>query len=114
MVNPLEKLKKLKGRSFKEIQTRGEQAVSAYTEKLGLKKGLLSDSDLLKAVRKEAFGPSVGISPRALFERFYLDSKKKFFPGFLNLNKTVSCYRDTVGVDRAAEVLVRGGQDRRR
>ena len=106
MANPFEKLKKLKGRSLKEIQTRGEQAVSAYTEKLGFRKNSLSDEDLLKAVTREAFSPSIRLSPRAIFERFYLDSKKKFFPGFLSLRETSSLYHDLFGVDTAASVVV--------
>ena len=56
MVNPLDTLKKLKGRSWTEIRARGEQAFSVYTEQIGLGGKLPSDDELNQLLNKSVFG----------------------------------------------------------
>lgn len=117
MSKPLDKLKKLKGKSLQEIQTRGGQAVAAYSEQLGLRKGLLNDKDMLNVVKSDAFAPSIGVSAAALFEKFYAGSTTGFFPSFLDSDETIQCFRDTFGSEaeeyfiRKADKVVAGKYD---
>jgi hypothetical protein len=89
MSNPLDKIKKLKGRSLKEIQTRGGQAVAAYTEKIGIAGKLLDDSEIVNVIKPSAFAPSVNISAEILLERFYEEGTENFFPSIANIDETI-------------------------
>jgi hypothetical protein len=53
MANPLDTIKKMKGRSFKEIRTRSEQAISARAEQIGLSGQLPSDAELFGLIFRE-------------------------------------------------------------
>ena len=55
MANPIDKLKKIKGKSWTEIRTRGEQAISGYTEQIGLSGKLPSDEEFAATDRKISF-----------------------------------------------------------
>ncbi len=99
MSNPLDKIKKLKGRSLKEIQTRGGQAVSAYTEQMGFGGGLLNDTELYKEINSRAFAPSTVMCPEILLEKFYADSVTGFFPSFISIDDTISGFRQNFGAD---------------
>ena len=48
MANPLDKLKKIKGRTWTELRSRGEQVFSAYTEQIGLSGKLPNDQEFLQ------------------------------------------------------------------
>jgi hypothetical protein len=58
MSNPLDKLKKLKGRSWSEIRTRGEQVISGYSEKIGFGSKIPSDESFLQLLDKQFFSSS--------------------------------------------------------
>ena len=104
---PLDKLKKLKGRSLKEIQTRGGQAVAAYTEKMGIGGGLLTDQDLIAELDEELILSTEKISPGFLFERFYQNSDKTFFLSFANLDETVRSFRQSFGLEAERHFIER-------
>ncbi len=89
MANPLDKIKKLKGRSLKEIQTRGGQAVAAYSEKMGLRGKLLNDKELVNVINSKAFATSKDYGPKVLLDKFYSDSESSFFPSFCDIDETV-------------------------
>ncbi len=112
MSNPLDKIKKLKGRSLKEIHTRGGQAVSAYTEQMGFGGGLLNDTELFKEINTKAFAPSAVMCPEILMEKFYADSVTGFFPSFVSIDETLRCFKQRFGpeserffLDHAEKIL---------
>lgn len=81
MASPLEKIKKIKGRSFKEIRLRGGQAISARAEQIGFGNKLPTDAELLQLLDQAAFGAEE-IASGNLFEKFYEDARFNFFPAF--------------------------------
>ncbi|MDH3494413.1 MAG: heparinase II/III family protein [Acidobacteriota bacterium] len=85
----MDKLKKLKGRSLKEFQTRGGQAMLAYSEKLGIRGKLLADDEFLNVISPGAIDPSLGISAESLRDKFYANSNATFFPSISNLEESV-------------------------
>jgi hypothetical protein len=105
MANPLDKIKKLKGRSLKEIQTRGGQAVSAYSEQIGLRGGLISDIDLMGALRKGAFAPSIQVTPEILFDQFFTNSADCFFPSLANIRETADVFEKRFGLSAARQFV---------
>lgn len=115
-MNPLDKLKKLKGRSWTEIRSRGEQAFSVYSEKIGLGGKLPTDNELLELLNKSVFGKGK-ITPEILFDRFFEISDETFFPSFRNTDETVEIFRQkfkdkAVGrVLEKAEKIVEGKFD---
>ena len=70
MANPIETLRKLKGRTWTELRARGEQALSAYTEQIGLSGKLPNDEEFYQLIDKSYFN-GVTISKDALFSAFY-------------------------------------------
>ena len=56
MANPLDKIRKLKGRSLKEIRERGGQVISAYTEQIGLSGKLPTDDEFQHLIDQSFFG----------------------------------------------------------
>lgn len=92
MTNPLDKLKKLKGRSWTEIRSRGEQALSVYGEQIGLGGKLPSDGELRGLLSKTVFGKGK-ITSEILFERFFEIAYETFFPSFRNRQETVELFR---------------------
>lgn len=81
MANPLDVLKKLKGRTWEELRTRGGQAFSVYTEQIGLSGKLPSDSEFKQLFDKKQFGSSV-INAESIWDKFYANSDFVFFPAF--------------------------------
>ncbi len=96
MVNPIDTLKKIKGKSWSEIRTRGEQVLSGYTEQMGLSGKLPSDAEFLQLLDPSYFG---GKSPTAddLFAKFCEDSRFTFFPAFREKEKTLDAFRRMFG-----------------
>lgn len=92
MGNPLEMLKKLKGRSLKEIRTRGEQAVSVYTEKIGFGGKLPTDKEFFSLIDAKFFG-SETVDADLLAEAFYRSGKTSFFQSFARREKTLETLR---------------------
>ena len=92
MVNPLDQLKKLKGRSWTELRSRGEQAFSVYSEQIGLGGKMPTDDELVQLLNKSFFGKGK-ITPEILFDRFFEHSDETFFPSFRDTNQTVEVFR---------------------
>ncbi len=93
MTNPLDALKKLKGKSLEEIRTRGGQALSAYTEKIGIGNKLPTSDELRQLVEKSQFEGNINLSADVLRARFYNDSLKSFFPSFNSKKETIEAFR---------------------
>ncbi len=81
MANPLETIKKIKGKSWTEIRTRGEQAIAARTDQIGLSGNLPSDEEFVELVDESFFGAG-NITAENLFDKFFEDAEYSFFPGF--------------------------------
>ena len=96
MANPIDKIKKIKGKSWTEIRSRGEQALSGYTEQMGLSGKLPSDEDLVKLIDKSHIR-SEKISPATLLEKFRENSEYAFFPSFRQKQKTLEIFRAEFG-----------------
>lgn len=104
MMNPLDKLKKLKGRSWTEIRSRGEQAFSARAEQIGLGGKLPTDGELQQLLNKAVFGKG-RITPEILFDRFFEISAETFFPAFRNTDETTEIFRQKFKGKGIANVL---------
>ncbi len=116
MANPIDKLKKIKGKSWTEIRTRGEQALSGYTEKVGLSGKLPSDEEFSELIEKSHFGTEEATAEN-LFAKFCEDAQFGFFPAFREKEKTLEIFHDVFGEKSAryfiekAERLIEGGFD---
>jgi Heparinase II/III-like protein/Heparinase II/III N-terminus len=104
MVNPLDRLKKLKGRSWTEIRSRGEQAFSVYSEQIGLGGKMPSDEELIQLLNKSFFGKGK-ITPEILFDRFFENSDETFFPSFRNTPETIEVFRQKFKGKAIADIL---------
>lgn len=96
MSKPLDKLKKLKGRSWEEIRSRGGQAFAGYTEQIGLSGNLPSDAEFYSLLDEIQFGGEK-ITPELLFESFHRNSLTRFFPAFAERDKTLELFRRHFG-----------------
>lgn len=92
MANPIDTLKKIKGRTWEELRARGEQALSAYTEQIGLSGKLPSDDEFNQLIDKSLFGKTA-ITKQILFSKFYENGDERFFPSFREKAKTVEIFR---------------------
>ncbi len=104
MMNPLDKLKKLKGRSWTEIRARSEQAFSARAEQIGLGGKLPSDDELSQLLSQSVFGKKK-ITAEILRDRFFEFAEETFFPAFRETDQTVAVFRQKFGGQRVANVL---------
>ena len=94
MSNPLETIKKLKSRSWKEIRTRGEQAFSAKSEQIGLSGKLPTDEEFWKLLDKSRFDTAeISISVETIYEKFRENSELSFFSAFRHKEKTLETFR---------------------
>src|SRR5215203_84659 len=105
-MNPLDKLKKLKGRSWSEIRARGEQAFSAYTEQIGLGGKLPTDDELPQLLNKAVFGKG-RITSDIIFDRFFGLAAETFFPAFRNTGETIEIFRQNFKGKPIEQVLER-------
>src|SRR5215207_4389748 len=115
MANPLDKIKKLRGRSLKEIRARGGQVFSAYTEQIGLSGKLPTDEEFEHLIDQSQFG---GQAPNAamLFEAFFAHGKHAFFQSFADKEKTLKALKSFTADSRAsiierAERMIEGKFD---
>ncbi len=92
MANPLNTIKKIRQRSFQELRTRGEQAVSARAEQIGLSGRLPSNQDFFQLIDAAAFGGEV-ISAANLLEKFFEDAQFNFFPAFRQKEEIAQIYQ---------------------
>ena len=104
MSKSLETIKKIKGRSWEEIRTRGGQAISVYTEQIGLTGKLPTDSEFYGLIDRKQFGGRE-ISAFDLYEKFYENSLTAFFPSFAEIEKTVELFSRHFGEKSARFVL---------
>ena len=74
MANPLETLRKIKGRSWSEIRARSGQAFSVYAEQVGLSGKLPTDEDFFNLIDKSSFA-KVKITGETLREKFFAHSE---------------------------------------
>jgi hypothetical protein len=96
MANPIDKLKKIKGKTWSEIRARGEQAFSARTDQIGLSGKLPSDEELIRLVDK-SFLTHESISAEKFFEQFFAEAEYIFFPAFRQKEKTLEVFRREFG-----------------
>lgn len=94
MANPIDKLKKIKGRSWTELRMRGEQVLSAYTEQIGLSGKLPSDDEFRGLLDKAYFEQTLP-SPELLKDTFYQISAQHFFTSFRETKTTVEIFRNS-------------------
>lgn len=106
MPNPLETLKKLKGRSWSELRTRGGQAISVYTEKMGLTGGLPSESEIWNLFEKNYF-KGQEVSLKNLLGNFRDKSSVSFFPSLISKEETARAFRRTFGADEINNTIER-------
>jgi hypothetical protein len=92
MANPIETLKKLKGRTWTEIRARGEQAFSAYTEQMGLSGKLPTDDDFVQLIHGNHFADET-VNPETLAQKFYETAAEKFFPSFCDRERAIEIFR---------------------
>lgn len=104
--NRLEKLKKLRGRSFDEIRQRGEQAISAYGEQLGFGAKLPSDEEFSKLLDDELFGTTAPKSEQ-LLESFGSWRGAQFFPAFDDRDASIVAFRENFGDEAARQIIAR-------
>lgn len=115
MLNPLDGLKKIKGRSWGELRTRGEQVFSAKSEQIGLSGKLPTAAEFRRLIDKKSIGREV--SAQHLFEKFYENGSDCFFPAFRETDATIAAFRKHFGEKSAhyfiekAEKIVRGKFD---
>jgi hypothetical protein len=105
MTNPLNTLKKLKGKSLEEIRTRSEQALSAYTEQIGIGGKLPTDEQLYQLTDHSKFDPATKLSSKALFSKFYQESRTGFFPSMAVRQETIKSFRTNFD-DEAARFFI--------
>jgi len=105
MTNPLDKIKKLKNRSWSEIRTRGKQTISGYAEQIGLSGNLPTDDELRKLVAKSEFSDGI-ITAETLFNKFYEKGKVNFFPSFFDLSRTTDVFKENFG-NKSSEFFVK-------
>ena len=96
MGNPFETIKKLKGRSWEEIRTRGGQAFSVYSEQIGLSGKLPDDAEFRGLLDKNRFD-KLEYSTVNLRRAFDENSARAFFPSFREREKTLEIYRRRFG-----------------
>lgn len=96
MANPLDTLKKMKGKSWTELRTRGEQIIAARTDQFGWSGKLPTDEEFFTLVDRSYFD---GETPTAtdLFVKFYEDAEYNFFPAFRQKAQTVEFFRAHFG-----------------
>lgn len=104
MGNPLEKLRKIKGRSWAEIRSRGEQAFSVYTEQIGLSGKLLSDEEF-ESLLIQAKVDKSQTTLWNLRKRFYENAEYSFFPAFREDSDIFDRYTEIFGQENS-EILI--------
>jgi hypothetical protein len=104
MANPIDKIKKIKGKSWSELRARSEQAFSVYSEQIGLSGKLPSDEEMPKLFDKNQTGAET-ITPELLFDIFCENSEYGFFPAFRQKEKTIEIFRSEFG-EKNARVFI--------
>jgi Heparinase II/III-like protein/Heparinase II/III N-terminus len=103
MPNPLDKFKKLKGRSWGELRTRSGQIFSAYAERAGFGGKLPSDEEFIEFFDQSQFENNLSTAQK-IHEKFYINSQNSFFPSFREIKKTCGFFKTVFG--ESAEIFV--------
>jgi hypothetical protein len=106
MANPLDKLKKMKGKSWSELRARGGQMLAARTDQIGLSGNLPTDEEFFGLIDNSYFG---GETPAAtdLFIKFYEDAEYNFFPSFRQKTQTIESFRTLFGAENAEKIIAK-------
>ncbi len=104
MANSIDKIKKLRGRSWKEIRFRGEQVLNAYADKLGFAGILPSNSQFGDLIDPQILNRQ-NPTEAELLENFRQTASARFFPSFANKSATTKALRECLGKSGIAEVL---------
>src|SRR5688572_16775991 len=94
MAKPLDKIKKL--RSLDEILTRGGQAISAYREQRRGGRDLPTDREFVASIDVSQFG-SAPIIAESLWQKFFQNGEKRFFPSFRQPPNSADAFREIFG-----------------
>lgn len=100
MANPIDKIKKIKGKTWTELRARGGQAISARADQIGLSGNLPSDEELKRLIDANFLNPE-DVSPEKLLEQFYLEAEYNFFPAFRQKKQTLEYFRGEFGEQSA-------------
>lgn len=95
-------IRKLRGRSIGELFSRSGQAVSAYSETIGLGPHLPSDEEFKRLVDVSQFGRSPIIA-ESIWQKFYKNADERFFRSFAG--DTAGSFRKYAG-DKTCEHFV--------
>ncbi len=106
MANPLDKLKKIRSRSWSELRTRGSQAISVYTDKIGLTGGLPSENEIWNLIDK-AFFKDEEASLKSLLANFREAGVRNFFPSLVNKESTANSFRRLFGAQIIDQTIER-------
>lgn len=111
MGNPLDKLKKIKGKSWEELRARGGQAFAVYSEQFGLSGKMPTDTEFAQLIDKSYFGKSPIIA-EGLWVKFFKNGDTRFFPSFSRRKETVESFRNLFGeknerwfIDKASKIV---------
>jgi hypothetical protein len=102
----LASLKRLKGRSARELRVRSVQALSAYAERRGLSRRaqLPSDKALFSLLDKAKLDQSQ-LTPQTLLDHFRTRTGPSFFAAFDDRERTLEALRQRAG-ESAGEIVV--------
>ncbi len=104
MANPLDKIKKIKGKSWREIKSRGEQAIIARADRFGLSGNLPTDEEFVGLV-DESFFFAGNVTPENTFEKFFEDAEYNFFPSFRQKEQTIEFFRAAYGENAEQNIV---------
>lgn len=104
MANPLDTFKKMKGKTWSELRTRGEQELAARTDQIGLSGKLPTDEDFLTLIEPSFFGDN---APTAedLLAKFAEDAEYNFFPAFRQKELTTETFQTLFGTTEAERII---------
>jgi hypothetical protein len=106
LMKVLATLRRLKGRSARELRVRGAQALSAYAERRGLdgRAQLPSDKALFSLMDKAKFDQSQQ-TPEALLDHFRTRTVARFFAAFDDKERTTDALRERMGARDRERVI---------
>ena len=96
MANPIDTIKKMRGKSWEELRTRGGQVLSVYSEQIGLSGKLPSDAEFAGLFEQSHFG-NEKISPENVMGLFYDNADYSFFPSFRLKDLTIEIFLEKFG-----------------
>ena len=100
MIRMLERMNKLKGRSWAELWFRGKQAIAAFSERhgLSLQSRLPSDTEFVRLLDAKLFSHSLDTA-ESLLANFRTRNASKFFAAFDEPDATIEELRNHFGME---------------